>query len=185
MLRVDIRMSEYGAPTPPVFNVLFLCTGNSARSLMAEALLRHRGRDRFRAFSAGSQPTGIVHPLAIATLLRHRLPADGLRSKSWDEFAATDAPVLHFVFTVCDNAAREVCPTWPGHPMTAHWGVEDPAAVVGPDDVRVRAFSKAFRELDARISLFVSLRVEQLDRLILQRQIDRIGRSEYTESLST
>ena len=168
--------------TADVFTVLFLCTGNSARSIMAETLLTHWGKGRFRAFSAGSHPKGHVHPLAVATLQRHRLPVEGLRSKSWDEFATADAPSMHFVFTVCDDAAREVCPVWPGQPMTAHWGIEDPAATVGPDDVRARAFNKAFRELDARIKLFASLRLELLDRLSLQRELDRIGTSERMES---
>ena len=164
-----------------MFNVLFLCTGNSARSIIAESLLNHWGKGRFRAFSAGSRPKGDVHPLTLATLRRYHLPVDGLRSKSWDEFAVSNAPVLHFVFTVCDNAAKEVCPVWPGQPMTAHWAVEDPAAVVGSDDVRERAFGKAFRELDARIKLFASLRLELLDRLSLQRELDRIGGSERAE----
>jgi len=165
-----------------MFNVLFLCTGNSARSIIAESLLNHWGKGRFRAFSAGSRPKGDVHPLTLATLRRYHLPVDGLRSKSWDEFAvSTNAPMLHFVFTVCDNAAKEVCPVWPGQPMTAHWAVEDPAAVVGSDDVRERAFGKAFRELDARIKLFASLRLELLDRLSLQRELDRIGGSERAE----
>jgi len=164
-----------------MFNVLFLCTGNSARSIIAESLLNHWGKGRFRAFSAGSRPKGDVHPLTLATLRRYHLPVDGLRSKSWDEFAVSNAPMLHFVFTVCDNAAKEVCPVWPGQPMTAHWAVEDPAAVVGSDDVRERAFVKAFRELDARIKLFASLRLELLDRLSLQRELDRIGGSERAE----
>jgi arsenate reductase len=164
-----------------MFNVLFLCTGNSARSIIAESLLNHWGKGRFRAFSAGSRPKGDVHPLTLATLRRYHLPVDGLRSKSWDEFAVSNAPMLHFVFTVCDNAAKEVCPVWPGQPMTAHWAVEDPAAVVGSDDVRERAFGKAFRELDARIKLFASLRLELLDRLSLQRELDRIGGSERAE----
>jgi len=164
-----------------MFNVLFLCTGNSARSIIAESLLNHWGKGRFRAFSAGSRPKGDVHPLTLATLRRYHLPVDGLRSKSWDEFAVSNAPMLHFVFTVCDNAAKEVCPVWPGQPMTAHWAVEDPAAVVGSDDVRDRAFVKAFRELDARIKLFASLRLELLDRLSLQRELDRIGGSERAD----
>jgi arsenate reductase len=164
-----------------MFNVLFLCTGNSARSIIAESLLNHWGKGRFRAFSAGSRPKGDVHPLTLATLRRYHLPVDGLRSKSWDEFAVSNAPMLHFVFTVCDNAAKEVCPVWPGQPMTAHWAVEDPAAVVGSDDVRERAFGKAFRELDARIKLFASLRLELLDRLSLQRELDRIGGSERAD----
>lgn len=158
-----------------IYNVLFLCTGNSARSVMAEALLNFWGRGRFQAFSAGSFPKGAVHPLAIETLRRHRLPTDDLRSKSWSEFASPDAPPMQFVFTVCDDAAAEVCPVWPGQPMTAHWGVEDPAAAVGSDEVKARAFTKAFSELDARIKIFTSLRLDMLDRMALQRQLTDIG----------
>ena len=157
------------------YNVLFLCTGNSARSIMAEALLNFWGRGRFHAFSAGSYPKGEVHPLAIATLERSRLSTKDLRSKSWSEFSAPDAPPMHFVFTVCDNAAAEVCPVWPGQPMTAHWGVEDPAAAVGSDEDKARAFTKAFRELDARIKIFTSLRLDMLDRMALQRHLNEIG----------
>jgi protein-tyrosine-phosphatase len=159
------------------YNVLFLCTGNSARSLIAEALLNRWGGERFRAFSAGSHPKGEVNPLAIEVLRRNRIPAEGLRSKSWDEFATPDAPPLQFVFTVCDRAAKEVCPIWPGQPMTAHWGVADPAAVEGTDDEKRRAFNVAFRELDARIKLFTSLRLEMLDRLAIQRRLNEIGRT--------
>jgi arsenate reductase len=160
------------------YNVLFLCTGNSARSIMGEALLNHWSRGKFRAFSAGSHPKGAVHPMAIETLerFRIRLPAD-LRSKSWEEFARPGAPALNFVFTVCDQAAQEVCPVWPGQPMTAHWGIVDPAAAEGTDEVKRRAFQKAFRELDARIKIFTSLRIELLDRLALQRRLDEIGRT--------
>jgi protein-tyrosine-phosphatase len=157
------------------YNVLFLCTGNSARSIIAEVLLNHWGKGRFRAFSAGSHPKGRVHPLAIEILGRNHLATEGLRSKSWDEFAGPDAPPLDFVFTVCDNAAQEVCPIWPGQPMTAHWGIHDPAAVEGSDEERQRAFQKAFRELDARLKIFTSLRLESLDELSLQRQLDAIG----------
>jgi protein-tyrosine-phosphatase len=157
------------------FNVLFLCTGNSARSIIAEALLNHWGKGRFRAFSAGSHPKGQVHPLALEILRRARVPIDDPRSKSWDEFATPDAPPLDFVFTVCDNAAREVCPIWPGQPMTAHWGIPDPAAVEGTDEEKERAFTRALRELDARLKIFTSLRLEALDRLSLQRQLDAIG----------
>ncbi len=157
------------------YNVLFLCTGNSARSIMAEALVNHWGRGRFRGFSAGSHPKGAVHPMALELLRRYHLPVDGLRSKSWDEFAQPGSPPLHFVFTVCDRAAAEVCPIWPGQPMTAHWGVEDPAAVEGSDEVKMRAFTQAFRELDARIKIFTSLRLELLDRMALQRELDAIG----------
>jgi protein-tyrosine-phosphatase len=159
------------------YNVLFLCTGNSARSIIAEALLRHWGKDRFQAFSAGSQPKGEVHPLALEVLRRNHVPTSSLRSKSWDEFATPDAPPLDFVFTVCDRAAAEVCPIWPGQPMTAHWGLTDPAAVEGPDEEKIRAFTSAFRELDARLKIFTSLRLERLDRLALKRQLDEIGRS--------
>ena len=158
------------------FNVLFLCTGNSARSIMAEVLLNHLGKERFLAFSAGSFPRGSVHPLAIETLRRNHLPTDGLRSKSWDEFAQRGAPQLDFVFTVCDRAAQEICPVWPGQPMTAHWGIEDPALVDGTTEQQQRAFSLAFRALDARLRLFTSLPIESLDSLTLQRQLDSIGR---------
>jgi arsenate reductase len=159
-----------------LYNVLFLCTGNSARSIMAEALLNHWARGRFRAFSAGSHPKGAVHPLAIEELRKNHLAGGELRSKSWDEFARPGAPPLHFVFTVCDNAANEVCPVWPGQPMTAHWGIEDPAAVEGTEDAKRRAFHKAFGELDARIKIFASLRLELLDRIALQRELDAIGK---------
>jgi protein-tyrosine-phosphatase len=160
-----------------IYNVLFLCTGNSARSILAEALLNHLGRGRFRAFSAGSHPTGRVHPIAFATLERNHLPTEGARSKGWDEFATPDAPPLHFVFTVCDRAAQEMCPIWPGQPMTAHWGVTDPAAVEGTDQEKERAFNLAFRELAARIGIFTSLRIEALDQLALQRELDAIGKT--------
>jgi arsenate reductase len=160
------------------YNVLFLCTGNSARSIMAEALVNHWGRGRFHGFSAGSHPKGAVHPIALELLSRYHMPVENLRSKSWDEFAQPGAPSLHFVFTVCDRAAAEVCPIWPGQPMTAHWGVEDPATVEGSDDTKVRAFNKAFRELDARIKIFTSLRLELLDRMALQRELDAIGHTQ-------
>jgi arsenate reductase (thioredoxin) len=162
------------------YDVLFLCTGNSARSIMAEALLNHLGRGRFRAFSAGSHPTGRVHPIALATMERNHLPTQGARSKSWDEFAGPNAPRLHFVFTVCDRAAQEMCPLWPGQPMTAHWGVADPAAVEGTDQEQERAFTLAFRELSARIGIFTSLRIEALDELALKRELDAIGRMQGT-----
>ena len=158
------------------YNVLFLCTGNSARSIIAEALLNRWGKGRFQAYSAGSHPRGAVHPLALAVLESNHLPTRGLRSKSWDEFATPTAPHLDFVFTVCDRAAQEMCPLWPGQPMTAHWGIHDPAAVEGSDKEKERAFQKAFRELDARIKIFASLRWESLDQLALQRQLDAIGR---------
>ena len=158
------------------YNVLFLCTGNSARSIIAEALVGHWGRGRFAGFSAGSHPKNAVHPLALEVLEHHRIPVAGLRSKGWDEFALPGAPILHFVLTVCDRAAQEVCPVWPGQPMTAHWGIEDPAAVSGSDEVQRRAFYKAFRELDARIKILTSLRIELLDQLALQRELDSIAR---------
>jgi len=160
------------------YNVLFLCTGNSARSIMAEALLNLRGAGRFQAYSAGSHPKGQVHSLALEVLTRNHLPADQLRSKSWDEFATPDAPRLDFVFTVCDRAAAEVCPIWPGQPLTAHWGIQDPAEATGSPEEQLRAFQRAFRELDARIMNFTSLRLESLDQLSIQRQLDAIGRSQ-------
>src|SRR5476651_2227640 len=152
-------------------NVLFLCTGNSARSILAESLLNHWGKGRFQAFSAGSFPKGQVHPLAIDLLKRTNLPSEGFRSKSWDEFAAPGAPPLDFIFTVCDNAAGEVCPVWPGKPMTAHWGIEDPAAANGTDAEKWAAFRKALKELENRIKLFINLPVASLDKITLQRQI--------------
>jgi arsenate reductase (thioredoxin) len=136
------------------WNVLFLCTGNSARSIMAESLLNSRGAGRFRAFSAGSHPKGQVHPLALETLTRHHLPTEHLRSKSWNEFAGADVPPLHFIVTVCDRAAQEICPVWPGHPTTAHWSISDPAAVEGTEDDKRRAFEAVFRELENRIGVF-------------------------------
>ena len=161
---------------PRRFNVLFLCTGNSARSIMAEALLNYWGKGRFQAFSAGSHPKPTVHPLALEILRRNRIPAENARSKSWDEFATPDAPPMDFVFTVCDNAAQEVCPVWPGQPMTAHWGIHDPAAVEGSDEDKARAFNIAFRELDARLKIFTSLRLELLDKMALQRELNAIGK---------
>lgn len=158
------------------FNVLFLCTGNSARSIIAEAYLRAAGGGRFVACSAGSHPAGAVHPFALELLQKNRIDTAGLRSKSWDEFARPEAPDLDFVFTVCDNAAGEVCPVWPGQPMTAHWGISDPAAVQGSDDAKRRAFLKAFSELSARINLFMSLPIGKLDRLVLQKKLDEIGK---------
>jgi arsenate reductase len=158
------------------YNVLFLCTGNSARSIMAEVLLNYWGRDRFRAFSAGSHPRGEVHPLALEALERSHLPTAGLRSKSWSEFSKPGAPQLDFVFTVCGNAAKEQCPYWPGQPMTAHWGIDDPAAVEGTLEQQQRAFHRALRELDARIKLFTSLRIDLLDKMALQKKLDDIGK---------
>jgi arsenate reductase len=159
-----------------VFNVLFLCTGNSARSILAEAILNHLGKGRFRAFSAGSHPGGQVNPFAIALLQKQGLAVADLRSKSWDEFAVATAPALDFVFTVCDNAAGEVCPVWPGQPVTAHWGIEDPAAVQGSDEEKRKAFSKAFAEMNRRISLFTSLPLAKLDAMAIKRELDQIGR---------
>ncbi len=158
-----------------VYNVLFLCTGNSARSILSEAILNDRGRGHFKAFSAGSHPTGRVNPLALDLLTRMKLPTEGLRSKSWDEFAAPGAPSLDFVFTVCDNAAGEVCPYWPGQPMTAHWGIPDPAGVEGSDVARVDAFREAFRVLERRIGLFTSLPIASLDRMALSQKVREIG----------
>jgi arsenate reductase len=158
------------------YNVLFLCTGNSARSIMAEAILNQKGRPNFAAYSAGSHPTGTVRPEALRQLETARLPTVGLRSKSWNEFAHPGAPNLDFVFTVCDNAANEVCPVWPGQPMTAHWGVPDPAAVEGTREQVEKAFREAFFLLERRISLFLSLPLSTLDRLSLKKQIDNIGR---------
>ena len=155
------------------YNVLFLCTGNSARSILAEALLNHWGRGKFKAFSAGSHPTGTVNPFALQLLQRMRMPVEGARSKAWDEFAVAGAPRLDFVFTVCDNAAGEVCPVWPGQPMTAHWGVEDPAAVEGDDLAKTNAFRLAFNILEHRIKVFASLPPASLDKAKLQE----IGKS--------
>ena len=159
------------------YNVLFLCTGNSARSILAESVLNHRGGGRFRAHSAGSHPAGRVNPHAIALLRQLGLPIDDLRSKSWDEFAAPGAPPLDFVFTVCDNAAGEVCPVWPGQPVTAHWGLPDPAAVEGSDDDRTKAFRDTYVALERRISLFNSLPIAGLDQLTLSRRVAEIGRA--------
>ena len=163
--------------TDKIYNVLFLCTGNSARSILAESLLNHLGRGRFRAFSAGSQPKGEVHPIALALLKHLDLPTEGLRSKPWDEFEGRGAPPLHFVFTVCDNAAGEVCPVWPGKPMTAHWGIPDPAAVEGSDADKWSAFRAAFRALENRIRAFTSLPLASLENIKLKAQLDHIGKS--------
>ena len=157
------------------YNVLFLCTGNSARSILAEALLNFKGRSKFRAYSAGSHPSGTVRPEALRQLETAHIPTNGLRSKSWEEFAKPDAPKLDFVFTVCDNAAKEVCPVWPGQPMTAHWGVADPAAVTGTEKEIERAFRDAFTTLDRRIGLFLCLPLSSIDKLKIQREIDKIG----------
>jgi arsenate reductase (thioredoxin) len=157
------------------YNVLFLCTGNSARSIMAEAILNRKGKPNFAAYSAGSRPAGTVRPEALKQLETVHLPTTGLRSKSWDEFEKPGAPRLDFVFTVCDNAAKEVCPLWPGQPMTAHWGVPDPAAVTGTPEGIARAYRDAFMMLDRRISLFLCLPLASLDQLAIKKEIDRIG----------
>jgi protein-tyrosine-phosphatase len=159
------------------YNVLFLCTGNSARSILGEAILNRIGAGKFVACSAGSQPRGSVHPQALALLQRLGFPTDGLRSKNWNEFAASGAPPLDFVFTVCDNAASEVCPVWPGQPMTAHWGVPDPAAVEGTDAEIAKAFRDAFAMLQRRIELFANLPVRSLDRMSLKKYLDDIGKT--------
>lgn len=162
-------------PTRP-FNVLFLCTGNSARSILAEVMMNAMGTPRFKAYSAGSHPAGRVNPLAMELLQKNRLPIGGLRSKSWDEFAAPGAPELDFVFTVCDNAAGEVCPMWPGQPITAHWGVEDPVAVDGSDEDKRKAFFHAYNRLQNRIQLFLSLPLTKLDRVALTQRLKEIGK---------
>ena len=161
---------------PPHYNVLFLCTGNSARSIMAEAILNHKAKGAFTAYSAGSHPSGTVRPEALKQLELAGLPTAGLRSKSWDEFAGADAPKMSFVFTVCDNAANEACTFWPGQPMTAHWGIPDPAAVKGTAAEIERAFRDAFSILDRRISLFLSLPLSTLSQFAIQRELDEIGR---------
>jgi arsenate reductase (thioredoxin) len=161
-----------------VFNVLFLCTGNTARSILAEAILRRDGAGRFNAFSAGSQPKGVVNPFALNLLKILDYPTEGLRSKSWEEYAAPDAPVMDFVFTVCDNAAGEACPVWPGRPMTAHWGIEDPAAVEGTDVQKQAAFVTAARFLKNRISVFANLPLKSLDKLTIAAQLREIGHME-------
>ena len=158
------------------YNVLFLCTGNSARSIMAEAIMNHKGRPNFHAYSAGSHASGFVRPGALKQLDLAGLPVEGLRSKNWDEFAKPGAPTMDFVFTVCDNAAKEVCPIWPGQPMTAHWGVADPATVEGTPEEIDRAYREAFMILDRRISLLLCLPLASLDKLAIQREVDRIGR---------
>jgi arsenate reductase len=165
-----------------VYNVLFLCTGNSARSILAESILHKDGNDRFRAFSAGSQPKGAVNPVALRVLASLDYPTDGLRSKSWQEFAAPDAPVMDFVFTVCNSAAGESCPVWPGQPMTAHWGIEDPAAVEGTDIQKEAAFVAAFRYMKNRISLFTALPLGSIDAMTLGTKLRDIGNSEGSTS---
>jgi arsenate reductase (thioredoxin) len=160
-----------------VYNVLFLCTGNSARSVMAESILNNLGKGRFRAYSAGSFPAGKVNRFTLELLKSRKLPVDGLRSKSWDEFARPGAPEMDFIFTVCDQAAGETCPVWPGHPATAHWGFEDPAKFAGPDDEKRRFFEKIFVEIGARIRLFLALPLDKIDRMSLLGELQAIGRS--------
>jgi len=162
--------------THNVYKVLFLCTGNSARSILAEALLNRWGQGKFHGYSAGSHPTGKVNPRALDILQRHGFPTEGLRSKAWDEFAIAGAPTMDFVFTVCDNAAHEVCPVWPGQPMTAHWGVADPAAVEGSELEKIQAFREAFRVLERRIQVFVNLPIPLLDKIKLKQEVDQIGK---------
>ena len=161
-----------------IYNVLVLCTGNSARSIMAEALINTMGRGRFRAYSAGNHPGGTVNPFAVEQVMATGYPVDALRSKSWDEFAAPDAPKMDFVITVCDNAAGEVCPYWPGSPLTAHWGFEDPAAVVGSDEHKRQAFQKIVRQILNRVQVFVNLPLHVLDKNAIKREIDTIGRTQ-------
>jgi protein-tyrosine-phosphatase len=164
-----------------VFNVLFLCTGNSARSIIGEAILNREGRGRFRGYSAGSHPKGTVHPYTIDLLRTLNYPTDDFRSKSWDEFATPDAPKLDFVFTVCDDAAKETCPVWPGQPMSAQWGVPDPAGVEGSEAVKREAFAETYRMLNNRISLLVNLPLASIDRLSLQKRLDQIGNPQHAE----
>ena len=168
--------------TTPVFNVLFLCTGNTARSVLAEGILRHDGAGRFNAFSAGSQPKGTVNPFALQALAAHHYPADGFRSKSWDEFAGSAAPQMDFIFTVCDSAAGEACPYWPGHPMTAHWGIADPAAVEGSDLEKAHAFNEAFRLMRNRIHAFLALPHDRLDTQAMRSHLQNIGKFEGATS---
>lgn len=165
-----------------IYNVLFLCTGNSARSIIAEAIVNRLGRGQFRGYSAGSQPKGEVHPYTLDLLHKLNFEVGGLRSKSWEEFSAPGAPQLDFVFTVCDNAAAETCPVWPGQPMTAHWGIPDPAAAIGNEAMQRLAFADAYRMLNARISIFLSLPLPSLDSLALQKRLDAIGQTKDTDS---
>jgi arsenate reductase (thioredoxin) len=175
LLRPDLLQLSEMNEIKSHYNVLFLCTGNSARSIMAEAIMNQKGRHNFTAYSAGSHPTGAVRGEALRQLESAHLPTSGLRSKSWSEFSKPDAPRLDFVFTVCDNAANEVCPIWPGQPMTAHWGIPDPAAVQGTKDQIEKAFRDAFFLLDRRISLFLNLPLATLDRFSLQKEVNAIG----------
>ena len=167
-----------------VFNVLFLCTGNTARSVLAEGILRKDGAGRFNAFSAGSHPKGVVNPFALKVLEAHGYPSDGYRSKSWDEFAVPGAPQMDFVFTVCDSAAGEACPFWPGQPMTAHWGIEDPSAIEGTDIEKERAFNQAFRFMRARIGAFTALPLKSIDALSLRNRLGDIGRMDGASKTS-
>jgi len=176
-MTIPVEAGIEGKMVERVFNVLFLCTGNSARSIMAEAILTREGAGRFKAFSAGSYPKGVLHPYAIDLLKKLNYRTDGFRSKSWDEFATENSPLLDFVFTVCDDAAGEVCPIWPGQPMTAHWGIPDPVAVEGTEAERRLAFAEAYRMLSNRISIFVNLPLTSLDRLALQKRLTEIGRT--------
>jgi arsenate reductase (thioredoxin) len=162
--------------TMPTYNILFLCTGNSARSIMAEGIFNHKAKEQFRAYSAGSHPSGAVRPEALQQLELAGIATDGLRSKSWDEFAKPDAAPVHFIFTVCDNAANEICPIWPGHPVTAHWGVPDPAAVQGTPEAKERAFRDVFSILDRRVSLFLALPLSTMETVAIQPQLDNIGK---------
>jgi protein-tyrosine-phosphatase len=166
------------------FNVLFLCTGNSARSILAESLINHWGRGKFVGFSAGSSPKGTVHPIALELLRHMKMSTEGMRSKSWDEFAKPGAPALDFVFTVCDNAAGEMCPVWPGQPMTAHWGVADPAAATGSETEKWIAFRASFRELESRIKIFTSLPIRSLDRVKLQERLHAIGKTTAADEVA-
>lgn len=161
--------------TDKTYNILVLCTGNSARSIMAEALFNTLGKGRFKAYSAGSHPTGKVNPFAVEILQKLNYPTDSIRSKSWDEFAKADAPQMDFIFTVCDNAAGEVCPVWPGQPLTAHWGFEDPAAAQGTDEDKRKAFEKIFHQIKNRVNLFSSLSLSELDRLAIKQEMDKLG----------
>jgi len=169
-------------PAEPVYNVLFLCTGNSARSVMGEALLNRFGSGHFRAYSAGSHPKGTVHPLTLKVLAAEGLPVDNIRSKSWDEFSGPDAPKMDFVFTVCDDAAKETCPIWPGHPMTAHWGIEDPAALAGTPVSQEAAFIQAFKYMRARVQAFTALPLKSIDRMALNSKLREIGNLEGSTS---
>jgi arsenate reductase len=187
VLRTQTECSQHFQPahqllltimTEPTFNVLFLCTGNSARSILAETYLNASGKGRFHAYSAGSHPTGKVNPYALELLERNRFPTDGLRSKAWDEFAAPDAPKMDIIITVCDQAAGEECPVWPGQPITAHWGVEDPAAVTGNDDAKRAAFLKAFAVLQRRIDLLTNLKMSALNRIATEQQLRTIGKEQ-------